>query len=421
MDYDFSNKTVVLGVSGGIAAYKSVALASLLKKQGADVRVIMTKNAVEFVTPLTFSSITGNRCITSAFDTDFEWEIGHISLAKKTDVMVIAPATANIIAKLAQGIADDMLSTAALAMTCPVIVAPAMNTAMLQNPATKKNLRTLSEYGYTVTETAKGLLACGDKGEGRMLEPERICEYIGAAVCRKDLEGKKVLITSGGTREWLDPVRYITNCSSGKMGYALARAAVCRGAQVMLISAPTTLETPLFTEIINVISARDMFGQVKKRYQNFDIIIKAAAVADFSPDYVAGNKIKKPVESNSTEDAAGQEISKTDDGFTLNLTHNPDILKWLGQHKSSEQILVGFCLETENLIENAKQKLQNKNADIIAANPAGVENSGFGGDNNTITLVTHDKVTKLESMSKFSAAHKILDAVCQELSQRLSE
>ena len=387
-------KNVLLGVTGGIAAYKTADLASKLIKQHANVDVIMTRNATEFITPLTFESLTHTKCVTDTFDRNHPWEVEHIALADKADVLVIAPATANCIAKLAHGIADDMLTTTALACTCPKIIAPAMNTKMLENPATQRNLKTLEEDGYIIVTPGDGYLACGTVGKGRMEEPANILEEILHVVAYpKDMEGKKVLVTAGPTREAIDPVRYISNHSTGKMGVALAKVAAGRGAEVTLVAGPLEVEVPGYIHVVNVTTAEDMFREVTTLAADQDIIIKAAAVADYTPAVVAEDKVKK---------------GDADANLALPLTRTKDILKYLGEHKKENQILCGFCMETKDLLENARKKLESKNLDMICANNLKVAGAGFGVDTNVITLITKEKETELELMSKEEAAYRIL-------------
>ncbi len=367
-------KTVVLGVTGGIAAYKSAALTSLLVKAGAQVQVIMTEHARQFIAPLTFESLTGRRCLTDTFDRNHEYSTEHVELAKEADVVMIAPATANIIAKIAHGMADDMLTTTMLACDCPKIVAPAMNTRMYENPVTQDNIRKLEEYGMTIALPTSGHLACGDIGKGKMLEPEELFQYIlMACAFEKDMAGKHVLVTAGATQEALDPVRYITNHSSGKMGYSLAKISAFRGAEVVLVSGHTALAAPLFAERVSVTSAEDMFQAVTERSEWADIIIKAAAVADYRPATVSSEKIKK-----------------SDDQMSIGLERTQDILGYLGAHKRDGQFLCGFAMETQDLLENASQKLKKKNADMIVANNLKVTGAGFAGDTNVVTLITEN-------------------------------
>ena len=390
-------KNVLLGVTGGIAAYKTADLASKLIKQHANVDVIMTRNATEFITPLTFESLTHTKCVTDTFDRNHPWEVEHIALADKADVLVIAPATANCIAKLAHGIADDMLTTTALACTCPKIIAPAMNTKMLENPATQRNLKTLEEDGYIIVTPGDGYLACGTVGKGRMEEPANILEEILHVVAYpKDMEGKKVLVTAGPTREAIDPVRYITNHSTGKMGVALAKVAAGRGAEVTLVAGPLEVEVPGYIHVVDVITAEDMFREVTKRAADQDIIIKAAAVADYTPAVVAEDKVKK---------------GDADENLALPLTRTKDILKYLGEHKKENQLLCGFCMETKDLLENARKKLESKNLDMICANNLKVAGAGFGVDTNVITMITKNKEIELELMSKDEVAQQILSEI----------
>ncbi len=388
-------KTVLLGVSGGIAAYKSAALASMLKKLHADVHVLMTENATQFITPVTFESLTGNKCVTDTFDRNFQFNIQHISLAKKADAVLVAPATANVLAKFAHGLADDMLTTTVLACTCPKIVAPAMNTRMYENPITQDNLQTLRKYGFTIIEPATGHLACGDTGAGKMPEPEELCDWLLQAIqCEKDLAGKKILVTAGPTREALDPVRYLTNRSSGKMGYAVAKAAARRGAEVTLVTGPTELPPPRFCTVVPVTSAADMFEAVTSRSDQMDVIIKAAAVADYTPLEVAGDKIKK-----------------SDTDLSIPLARTKDILGWLGEHKKPGQFLCGFSMETKDLLENSRKKLQKKHLDLIAANNVKVPGAGFSGDTNVLTLIAPDLEEELPLLSKDEAAHRLLTVI----------
>lgn len=392
-------KTVVLGVTGGIAAYKSAALTSLLVKAGAQVQVIMTEHARQFIAPLTFESLTGRRCLTDTFDRNHEYSTEHVELAKEADVVMIAPATANIIAKIAHGMADDMLTTTVLACDCPKIVAPAMNTRMYENPVTQDNMRKLEEYGMTIAHPTSGHLACGDIGKGKMLEPEELFQYIlMACAFEKDMAGKHVLVTAGATQEALDPVRYITNHSSGKMGYSLAKISALRGAEVVLVSGHTALATPLFAERVSVTSAEDMFRAVTERSEWADIIIKAAAVADYRPAAVSSEKIKK-----------------SDDQMSIGLERTQDILGYLGAHKRDGQFLCGFAMETQDLLENASQKLKKKNADMIVANNLKVTGAGFAGDTNVVTLITENGAEEQELMSKEEVAGVILDKIMEKI------
>lgn len=387
-------KTIVLGVTGGIAAYKIADLASRLTKEGFDTHVIMTKNATEFITPLTFETLTGNKCITDTFARDFEWDVKHISLAKRADALLIAPATANVIAKLAAGIADDMLTTTVLAMKCPMILSPSMNTAMYENPITQRNLTYLKTLDYQIIEAESGVLACKDIGKGRLPKTEVLYAYLMKALCdKRDLINKKILITAGPTQEKIDPVRYITNHSTGKMGYELAKAAYYRGAEVVLVSGKTHLEPPIGIKTIVVSSAQEMFEEVKNQAQHADIVIKAAAVADFTPQMSASEKMKK---KDSLE-------------WSLPLKRTTDILAYLGEHKKTNQKICGFSMETQNLLENSRKKLEKKHADMIVANHLKEEGAGFGVDTNIVTIITKDQVIPLEKMSKESVAHHILD------------
>ena len=392
-------KTVVLGVTGGIAAYKSAALTSLLVKAGAQVQVIMTEHARQFIAPLTFESLTGRRCLTDTFDRNHEYSTEHVELAKEADVVMIAPATANIIAKIAHGMADDMLTTTMLACDCPKIVAPAMNTRMYENPVTQDNIRKLEEYGMTIAHPTSGHLACGDIGKGKMLEPEELFQYILMdCAFEKDMAGKHVLVTAGATQEALDPVRYITNHSSGKMGYSLAKISAFRGAEVVLVSGHTALAAPLFAERVSVTSAEDMFQAVTERSEWADIIIKAAAVADYRPATVSSEKIKK-----------------SDDQMSIGLERTQDILGYLGAHKRDGQFLCGFAMETQDLLENASQKLKKKNADMIVANNLKVTGAGFAGDTNVVTLITENGAEEQELMSKEEVAGVILDKIMEKI------
>ncbi len=392
-------KTVVLGVTGGIACYKAAALASKLTQRGYDVEVVLTRNATEFIGPHTFESLTHNRAMVDTFDRNFQSHVEHVALADKADVLILAPATANIIAKAAHGIADDMLSTTVLACDCPKLVAPAMNTRMYQNPVTQDNLETLRRYGWEVIEPASGRLACGAVGLGKMPEPEDLLEAVDhAARYEKDLKGLRVLVTAGPTREALDPVRFLTNHSTGKMGYAVARAAAARGAQVTLISGPVGLKKPAYVETVDVVSALDMFKAVRERAAGQDIIIKTAAVADYRPAAVSMEKIKK---------GDGQ-------GMALPLERTDDILGWLGANRGPGQFLCGFSMETEDLVGNSRRKLEKKNVDMIAANSLRQAGAGFGGDTNVLTLITRGGQEELPLLSKEDAAHRLLDAILSE-------
>ena len=391
------NKTVLLGVTGGIACYKAAALASALVKQHCTVHVIMTKNATEFISPLTFEQLTGNRTVTDTFDRNHTFQVEHVALADRADLVLIAPATANILAKLAHGIADDMLSTTVLACNCKKIAAPAMNTKMYENPVTQDNLQTLRHYGWEIIEPASGRLACGAVGKGKMPEPEQLLESVmHALVHEPDLTGLRVLVTAGPTQEALDPVRYLTNHSTGTMGYAIARAAAARGATVTLVSGPTALRPPQYVETIPVVSAQEMFDAVISRSAEQDIIIKAAAVADYRPASVSDQKIKKAAE---------------DLGSSLSLVRTPDILAWLGEHKPDGQFLCGFSMETQDLLENSKKKLIKKHLDLIAANSLKEEGAGFGTSTNRITLISHEGMQPLPLLSKDETAHRLLDEI----------
>ena len=388
-------KTVLLGVTGSIAAYKIAYLASTLKKRRADVHVLMTKNATNFINPITFETLTGNKCLVDTFDRNFQFQVEHVSIAKKADVVMIAPASANVIGKLAHGIADDMLTTTIMACKCKKFISPAMNTNMFENPVVQDNLKILEHYGYEVIAPASGYLACGDTGAGKMPEPETLLAYIEReAACEKDLKGKKILVTAGPTQESIDPVRYITNHSSGKMGYAIAKAAMLRGADVTLVSGRTAIEPPMFVKIVPVVTAKDMYEAVTSVSDEQDIIIKAAAVADYRPAKVSDEKVKK-----------------SDGQMSIELERTDDILKFLGEHKRDGQFLCGFSMETQNVIGNSRAKLTKKNLDMVAANNVKVEGAGFQGDTNVLTLITQDEEVSLPLMSKEDAALKILDKI----------
>lgn len=388
-------KTVLLGVSSSIAAYKAASLASMLVKQHADVHVLMTENATKFISPMVFETLTGNKAPVDTFDRCFQFDVEHVSLAKRADVVMVAPATANVIAKLAHGIADDMLTTTVLACDCPKLISPAMNTRMYENPVTKDNLDTLRKYGWQVVEPASGYLACGDTGKGKLPEPEVLLDWLlQACACEKDMEGLRVLVTAGPTQEALDPVRYLTNHSSGKMGYAIAKAAARRGAKVTLVTGPTALEKPRFMEVVDIVSAADMFREVTSRAPEQDIIIKAAAVADYTPAQVAGDKLKK-----------------SDADMSIPLTRTQDILAWLGEHRQKGQFLCGFSMETRDMLENSRKKLQKKHVDMIAANNVKEQGAGFAVDTNLLTLITADGERALPLMSKEEAAHALLTEI----------
>jgi len=387
-------KCILIGVTGGIAAYKIPNLVSMLVKAHAEVHVLMTPNAAQFVSPLVFETLTQNKCLIDTFDRDFEFDVAHVSVAKKADVFMIAPATANTIAKVAHGIADNMLTTTFLACTCPKILSPSMNTAMLENPVTQDNIELCTKYGMTVIDAATGHLACGDDGKGKMPEPEELFEHIVSALYKKDLTGKKILVTAGPTQEAIDPVRYITNHSTGKMGYAIAKVAANRGAQVVLVSGKTGLKAPCGVKTIDVVSAKDMFEAVIKEASDSDIIIKAAAVADYRPAVVAEDKIKK------SEGDARIELERTD-----------DIIKYLGEHKKPGQFLCGFSMETKDMLENSKAKLVKKNLDMIVANNLKVKGAGFGTDTNIVTFITKNGIEELPVMTKEEVAGELLNNI----------
>ena len=392
-----NGKTVLLGVSGSIAAYKIAYLASALKKLNADVHVLMTQNATNFINPITFETLTGNKCLVDTFDRNFEFSVEHVSLAKKADVVLIAPASANVIGKLAHGIADDMLTTTVMACKCKKIISPAMNTNMFENPIVQDNLKTLEHYGYEVINPAVGYLACGDTGAGKMPEPEVLAEYILKEIAReKDMKGLKVLVTAGPTQEAVDPVRYITNHSTGRMGYAIARVCMQRGAEVTLVTGPSALKKPEFVQTVAITSAKEMFDEVTSRASMQDIIIKAAAVADYRPKYVSDQKMKKK-----------------DGGMILEMERTDDIIAYLGAHKPEKQFLCGFSMETEHMLENSRKKLKKKNLDMIVANSLKVEGAGFGGDTNVVTIITEEKEEELGKMSKEDTAAKILDYILE--------
>lgn len=391
----FENKSIIIGVSGGIAAYKTAYLVSALSKTEADVNVIMTENACEFISPLVFETLTGNKCYVDTFDRNFKFDVEHISLAKKADIFMIAPATANVIAKIANGIADDMLTTTFLASKCKKIVSPAMNTAMFENQITQDNIAKLKKYGIGVVEPQNGLLACGDTGAGKMPEPDFLFDVIEREIAReKDMLGKKVLVTAGATMESLDPVRFLTNHSSGKMGFAIAKEAMLRGAEVTVVKANTAAEIPNFVKIVEVSSAKDMFDAVTALSDQQDIIVKAAAVADYTPESYVDSKIKKK-----------------DGELSIPLKRTNDILKYLGENKKEGQFLCGFSMETDNMLENSKAKLSKKNADMIVANNLKDAGSGFKTDTNAVTLITRDGHRSLELKSKADVAKEIFDEI----------
>ena len=390
-----TGKTVLLGVSGSIAAYKIANLARMLKKLHCNVHVLMTQNATQFINPVTFETLTANNCLIDTFDRNFQYSVEHVALAKQADVVMLAPASANVIGKIANGIADDMLTTTVMACPCKKIVAPAMNHNMYHNPIVQDNIKKLASYGYEIITPATGMLANGDLGDGRMPDEEELLWYIIKEIAfTKDLEGKKVLVTAGATREAIDPVRFITNHSSGKMGIAIARAAALRGADVTLVKAHTDIEAPMFVNVVPVSSAEDMFGAVTRLAPEQDIIIKAAAVSDYTPLVKAESKLKK-----------------SDGEMIIELTRTKDILKHLGENKKDGQFICGFSMETDNVIENSKAKLTKKNCDMICANRLRTEGAGFGVDTNVITLITKDSETELPMMSKDEAAHRILDEI----------
>ena len=395
-------KTVLLGVTGSIAAYKIAYLASALKKLHAQVHVLMTENATNFINPITFESLTGNKCLVDTFDRNFQFQVEHVSIAKQADVVMIAPASANVIGKLAHGIADDMLTTTIMACKCKKIISPAMNTNMYENPIVQDNLAILQHYGYEVIEPASGYLACGDTGAGTMPEPEMLLEYILREIAKeKDLTGQKVLVTAGPTQEAIDPVRYITNHSSGKMGYALAKAAMLRGAQVTLVSGPCAIEPPPFVKLVPIVTAKEMFDAVTSVSFEQDIIIKAAAVADYRPAKVFDDKVKKQ------EGQMSIELEKTD-----------DILQYLGDNRVPGQFLCGFSMETQNMLGNSRAKLGKKHLDMVAANNLKVAGAGFQGDTNVLTLITQDEDVSLQLMSKEDAANIILDKILSIMKER---
>ena len=394
-------KTVVLGVTGGIAAYKMPNLASALVKLGCNVQVLMTQNATQFITAVTFETLTGNKALVDTFDRNFSFQVEHIAVADQADLVMIAPATANVIAKLAHGLADDMLTTTVLACNCPKIVVPAMNTKMYENPVTQDNLNTLRRYGWEVVEPASGYLACGAVGKGKLPEPEVLLQVILHDLAHeKDMMGKKVLVTAGPTQEALDPVRYLTNHSSGKMGYAIAQAAARRGAQVTLVSEPVALKRLPYVETVDVVSAQEMFEAVAVRAAEQDILIKAAAVADYRPMMVAEDKMKK-----------------SDDALSIPLERTQDILGWLGQHRQPGQFLCGFSMETQNMVENSRKKLEKKQVDMIAANNLKVEGAGFGVDTNLLTLITKDGLDELPLVTKEEAADLLLDRILKRMEE----
>lgn len=392
-------KTIVLGVTGSIAAYKIANLASMLVKLHADVQVLMTKNATNFIHPTTFETLTSHKCLIDTFDRNFQYSVEHVALAKQADVVLIAPASANVIGKLANGIADDMLTTTVMACRCKKIISPAMNTAMYENPIVQDNLKKLKHYGMEIIEPAVGLLACHDVGAGKLPSEDILLQYIlKEAACEKTMADKRVLVTAGPTVEAIDPVRYITNHSTGKMGYAIAREAMLRGAKVTLVTGPVAIDPPMFVDVVPVTSAADMFEAVNGRAQEQDIIIKAAAVADYTPVTTATEKIKKKDGDNA-----------------IALTRTKDILGWLGEHRREGQFLCGFSMETQNMLENSRQKLTKKNVDMIVANNLKVQGAGFGGDTNVVTLITADGATELPLQSKEEVAGKLLEEIMKKM------
>ena len=385
-------KTVLLGVSSSIAAYKSCNLARMLTKLGAEVHVAMTPNAVNFVHPLTFETLTQHKCLIDTFDRNFEYSVEHVSIAKKADVVIIAPASANVIGKIANGIADDMLTTTVMACTCKKLIAPAMNHNMFHNPIVQENIEKLRRHGYGIIEPVKGMLANRDIGDGKLPDEETLLEHIVREIAfEKDLSGKRIMVTAGATRESIDPVRFITNHSSGKMGFAIARAAMLRGADVTLIAAHTDVEPPMFVDVVKVESAEDMFWAVKEHLSESDIVIKAAAVADYTPVTVADSKLKK-----------------SDADMSIPLKRTTDILRYIGENRRSDQVICGFSMETDNVLENSRKKLVSKKCDMICANSLRKAGAGFGTDTNIITMITPEDDTELELMSKFDAANIIL-------------
>ena len=388
-------KTVVLGVTGSIAAYKIANLASMLKKLHCNVHVLMTRNATNFINPITFETLTANKCLIDTFDRNFQFNVEHVSIAKQADVVLVAPASANVIGKIAGGIADDMLTTTIMACTCRKLIAPAMNHNMFHNPIVQDNLQKLRRFGYEIIAPAKGYLACGDVGDGKMSDEQTLLDYIIREIAfEKDMIGKKVLVTAGATRESIDPVRFITNHSSGKMGFAIAKAAMLRGADVTVVAAHTDVAPPRFVEVVPVVSAADMFEAVTSRAGECDIIIKAAAVADYTPETVADSKMKK-----------------SDSDLSIPLKRTQDILKYLGAHRREGQFLCGFSMETDNVLENSRKKLLSKNCDMICANSLRREGAGFGVDTNVITLITGEQEIELPQMSKEEAAHRIFNVI----------
>ena len=395
---NLSGKTVLLGITGGIAAYKMANVASALRKTGAEVHCILTQNATQFITPLTFETLTNNRCIVDTFDRNFQYDVAHVSLAKKADVILIAPATANVIAKLAHGLADDMLTTTVLASRCPKLIAPAMNTAMLENPATQENLATLRRYGFTVIEPATGMLACKDVGSGKLPEPEVLCEEIYRVIAReKDLQGLHITVTAGPTQESLDPVRFLTNHSSGKMGYAIAREAMLRGADVTLISGPVALKAPLGVKLVHITTAQEMLEGVQAALPQTDVLVMAAAVADYRPAVVADQKMKKG-----------------EGDMSIPLERTGDVLGWVAQNRHPGLFVCGFSMETEHMLENSQKKRTKKKLDMIVANNLKTQGAGFGVETNVVTLITQDWVEELPLLGKDEVAGKLLTAIAAQ-------
>ena len=391
-------KTVLVCVSGGIASYKMANCVSMLVKLHADVHVIMTKNATNFINPITFETLTSHKCIVDTFDRNFEFNVSHVSLGKKADVCLVSPATANVIGKIANGIADDMLTTTVMACRCKVMIAPAMNTAMYHNPIVQDNIEKLKRFRYELIAPDSGYLACGDTGEGKMPSEEVLVDYIlHEAAYKKDMKGLKVIVSAGPTMEAIDPVRYISNHSSGKMGYELAKAASRRGAEVTLVSGKTNIRPPEFVDVVNVVSAQDMFNVFKEKYMDYDIIIKAAAVADYKPAHTASEKIKKK-----------------DGDMTIELCRNEDIIKYMGHNKRKGQFICGFSMETQNMIENSRAKIDKKNIDMIVANNLKQSGAGFGTDTNIVTIITKDETIQLEKMPKEEVSVKILDFILKK-------
>ena len=395
---NLSGKTVLLGITGGIAAYKMANVASALRKTGAEVHCILTQNATQFITPLTFETLSNNRCIVDTFDRNFQYDVAHVSLAKKADVILIAPATANVIAKLAHGLADDMLTTTVLASRCPKLIAPAMNTAMLENPATQENLATLRRYGFTVIAPATGMLACKDVGSGKLPEPEVLCEEIYRVIAReKDLQGLHITVTAGPTQESLDPVRFLTNHSSGKMGYAIAREAMLRGADVTLISGPVALKAPLGVKLVNITTAQEMLEGVQAALPQTDVLVMAAAVADYRPAVVADQKMKKG-----------------EGDMSIPLERTGDVLGWVAQNRHPGLFVCGFSMETEHMLENSQKKRTKKKLDMIVANNLKTQGAGFGVETNVVTLITQDWVEELPLLGKDEVAGKLLTAIAAQ-------